>query len=264
MLLLMKKVNRVIVKFKNFFFGPCLIVFGVLCYFVELFIVFPGLYEIGSYWYAHHFLLATFVFMNAISNYGATIIVDTSIKKYKTCGIQYNWHNCPLCKQMVPPKAVHCKSCNSCILKYDHHSILTSCCIGQYNFRYFLMFLFYAALGLCYATYYNYWFIKPVLEPITWIKLLLIVYPITMVYLAISSGDVMAMVSAVILVVAAHAFIFASFYATTMFNGSALGENHSYMKFRSKSMKDKIVDALGKKWYLVWISPIVKSAVRDE
>ncbi|KAM9348260.1 palmitoyltransferase ZDHHC23-A-like isoform 2-T2 [Symphorus nematophorus] len=38
------------------------------------------------------------------------------------------WSRCPVCKVMRPPRAGHCRTCGSCVLRLDHHCICTALC----------------------------------------------------------------------------------------------------------------------------------------
>ena len=57
------------------------------------------------------------------------------------------WKWCVECKHHQPPRCHHCKICNKCILKRDHHCFFTGTCIGFYNQRYFVILVFYLALA---------------------------------------------------------------------------------------------------------------------
>ena len=50
---------------------------------------------------------------------------------------------CDVCKSWRPPRAVHCVSCNSCTLKYDHHCPWIMNCVGLKNHKAFYLFSFY-------------------------------------------------------------------------------------------------------------------------
>jgi palmitoyltransferase len=54
---------------------------------------------------------------------------------------------CSTCSVAQPPRSHHCKVCNRCVLKLDHHCYFTACCVGFYNQRYFVVFTFYAAVS---------------------------------------------------------------------------------------------------------------------
>ena len=63
------------------------------------------------------------------------------------------WKSCPTCQLDAPPRSHHCKICKMCVLKRDHHCFFTGSCIGFYNQRYFIIFLFYATAGIIFSTY---------------------------------------------------------------------------------------------------------------
>ena len=49
---------------------------------------------------------------------------------------------CKKCKDAwKPPRAYHCKVCNTCIMKMDHHCVWISNCVGAGNSKAFLQFV---------------------------------------------------------------------------------------------------------------------------
>lgn len=48
---------------------------------------------------------------------------------------------CKTCQQYIQIRACHCKICNICVLRRDHHCPWTGNCIGRDNNLYFLTFL---------------------------------------------------------------------------------------------------------------------------
>ena len=58
----------------------------------------------------------------------------------------YTW--CHICDHIKPPEAHHCRRCNVCVYKLDHHCIYTgNKCIGQDNIVWFVRFLKCLLLG---------------------------------------------------------------------------------------------------------------------
>ena len=46
-----------------------------------------------------------------------------------------------------PERAHHCRTCNACILKFDHHCPWLNQCVGLGNERYFILFMLWFSLG---------------------------------------------------------------------------------------------------------------------
>ncbi len=58
---------------------------------------------------------------------------------------------CTVCKKPRPPRTHHCKRCDRCVLRMDHHCPWLGNCIGLENMKYYVLLLGYACITLAYT-----------------------------------------------------------------------------------------------------------------
>ncbi|KAF9533983.1 DHHC palmitoyltransferase-domain-containing protein [Crepidotus variabilis] len=62
---------------------------------------------------------------------------------------------CWKCDRVRPERAHHCRICNKCVLKYDHHCPVSGInqCVGLHNERHFVLFMAYLSFAsFCYCS----------------------------------------------------------------------------------------------------------------
>lgn len=229
-------------------------------YWFELFLVLPTFYAENTLWYQLHFVMATYILFNITSNLLAVMIYDTSIRgRLMSSDLQPNWRFCSVCESTAPPRSWHCNVCKTCILKRDHHCIFTSCCIGHHNYRYFLAFVFYMFVATFYATYFNIYFIWAFTELHSYLTIARIIFPLAMIFMDLSSAQMYLFCSLIVLIGCIFTGALLYYHVNLMLNGMVTYERNKKMSMYDFGKKQNIIEVLGERWYIVWVSPFIIS-----
>ncbi|XP_072032162.1 LOW QUALITY PROTEIN: palmitoyltransferase ZDHHC22-like [Amphiura filiformis] len=123
---------------------------------LTLFVTLPTLYEDNPAALRFQRVLFTFIIVSMMVNYILSIFknsyFDAKMTNANTAeSASKGWAYCTPCQQYIPPRCHHCIVCEQCVLKRDSHCFFTGQCVGHRNQRYFVVFLFYAAVAAFYA-----------------------------------------------------------------------------------------------------------------
>ncbi|KAH8311860.1 hypothetical protein KR044_008309 [Drosophila immigrans] len=148
-----------------------LLVVGLYTWYALLYIL-PEMCNTAGNFYKLNCLLAAYILHNILGNLICCWRTDTSFlavakaRQQPLASEAHLWHLCTHCQMLVPPRAWHCRLCNTCMLKRDHHCNIAANCIGHANQRYFVILLGYLSLGNLIAFVYNLIYIFKIRLPV--------------------------------------------------------------------------------------------------
>lgn len=147
--------------------------------FTFLFFVVPDITEGNMYIFSLHFVGGMFILINVIFNYVACaftppgtppqcndptaimgqrmVTVDgkrvLQIRHAINIAPAISYRYCRHCKCIKPPRAHHDSVTGKCVLAMDHYCPWMNNCVGYNNYRHFVLFLMYLAVGCVYVLF---------------------------------------------------------------------------------------------------------------
>jgi len=117
----------------------------------------------SSLWGAFHAVVFNTVVFLAVLSHLRAVLSDPGVVPLPTARIDFSdVHSgpqsdegektiCGRCEMYRPPRAHHCRVCQRCVRRMDHHCPWINNCVGEWNQKYFLQFLFYIAVLCAYS-----------------------------------------------------------------------------------------------------------------
>ena len=106
--------------------------------------------------YASYFA-ACWVDAGALNQTSSSDDIIAAVKRFKYDGVMFEKQvKCKTCKIDKPARSKHCSTCKSCVQKMDHHCVWINQCVGLYNYRFFLSFIFLHAVICSYGVWLGY------------------------------------------------------------------------------------------------------------
>lgn len=136
-------------------------------------------------------LLQVFVALAFISHIRSAFTDPGKTPKLDPVGEEIKF--CELCNQYKPPRSHHCRKCEVCIHRMDHHCIWINNCVGFCNHKYFILFLLYvllsAIVGVLIILISGYLFLVNQAEFVQWKVFLVLLAGFECVLFMIFTGD---------------------------------------------------------------------------
>jgi len=174
--------------------------------------------------------------------------VRTSEEEHSPLVQQYvhSTKNCETCLVRKPLRSSHCRVCNNCVRRYDHHCPWVGTCVGERNYRFFYFFLMFVELG-------------GIAEILTCVACI-VFHIIKVIQTGSGSSDPSAFVQAFFQQVLWHPWSYVTmlYVGTMMFAVSSLFFYHSYLVARNETTHESAYDM-----YKTKVNPFDKGILRN-
>lgn len=245
----------------------CLFIFVILTpsiFLFEMFFVLPSLaetFQLPRGRIVIHIIISVFFFINVSGNMAMSILTDSTCKVISN-NINNGWVFCEFCEENRPARSFHCKKCNKCVLKRDHHCFFFSTCIGYFNQRYYLLYLMHLFISMTYAFYYNCYFFSLNIDIFEFIFILArLLNPVVCILSQepLNSKDfyvAVLIMNALLVLWSISLFLH---HGWNFLNGGTHYEMKSNNKRYNLGWKQNVIQGFGKQWYLAILWPFVHS-----
>jgi len=114
----------------------------------------------------HHKIIASGVFLMCLISFGLASLTDPGVITKKNVNLIAQvfpsdsflyppppGKECTSCDQIKVPRSKHCSVCDVCVSRFDHHCIWLNNCVGERNYRWFLLFILCNLIIMIYGTW---------------------------------------------------------------------------------------------------------------
>lgn len=228
----------------------------------EIRLILPVYYEELTMKAYCHVIVAAMLAFNVYANMYMLATVDvTCSRRIFPSWMSIGWRYCEKCQQNVPPRSHHCKLCDTCVMKRDHHCWFAGYCVGYHNHRYYCMMVIYIVITAIYCNVFNYQFVTDVKGELGVLNVLSFFGPPAFYlfgYYDLYTMYVtqMSMIGAMLLVLFSWML---QIQLAQINSGQTQYEKKKGIKKYNMGLMRNIVEILGSRWYLVWLSPWIPS-----
>ncbi|CAF3163893.1 unnamed protein product [Rotaria socialis] len=252
----------------------------------ELYVILPAIYNnIFTYKEILHLLFGFYIIFNLIGNLFLCMATDTSVDTI-ICPVllpqqniptsmsdknnqqdiifqHCNWRYCYNCEVNVPPRTQHCHLCKRCILKRDHHCSFLGRCIGFRNIRYYVCFLIWTGIGLCYCNILHVDYTYELVGSFSWRVIVACLFPFGAWLFRILDhfSLLLSFICSTSIVLSLYVLFLTIQQIYLLANGQTwyeYGKNiHIYSS--QKCLQSNLEVVFGKRWRLILLSPLIAS-----
>ncbi len=211
--------------------------------------------------YTCHVTFMTFLFINAMANLVLTVVTDTSCGRASLPVVsQPGWTFCPYCQHHSPPRAHHCTTCRTCILRRDHHCYFAGKCIGYYNHRYFIVFLMYVMAAAIYGVVLSFTAITILTGGMQWTILPSLIFPILAWLLQMMPVNALVIVeTSVAIFTSLGTAGLLALQLHQLVRGQTLWEYRKGVQQYDHGLRRAFQEVMGRNWWYCWLLPLIPS-----
>uniref|UniRef100_T1JI59 Palmitoyltransferase n=1 Tax=Strigamia maritima TaxID=126957 RepID=T1JI59_STRMM len=207
-------------------------------------VVTPTYYDKTTWVVVAHYASELYIIINILGNFYMAIKLEI-LRHVQTI----------FTTQIIP-----LQKCNACSLKRDHHCIYLGTCVSYFNLRYFIVAVVYIWIGAVYGLiYYLPFYINT--TDFSCYTFLQLIAPHVAIFFGYMTSYTLLLSVFLILILAI--LIFSTFIlyeqTTAIIKGQTQWERKHDVKTYNIGFYKNMKQALGEKWYLVWLFPTVVS-----